>query len=69
MPSQHFGISNIMSNREDDRSIQESSLYLVEDRLKTFESSRWPFDSGPCTAVKASSLCTGVDPELHCYIL
>ncbi|XP_064406692.1 baculoviral IAP repeat-containing protein 5-like [Halichondria panicea] len=36
----------------DGRSIETSSLYLVEDRVTTFEGSRWPFESGTCTAVK-----------------
>ena len=39
---------------ESGRCIEDSALYLVEDRIKTFESSSWPFDSGPCTPAKVS---------------
>lgn len=45
---------------EEGRDIQESPLYLVEDRLKTFDGSRWPFESGTCTPVKVLSFgCYG----------
>ena len=39
---------------DDSRSIEDGALYLVEDRLETFKESHWPFDSGPCTALKVS---------------
>ena len=32
--------------------MEDGALYLVEDRLETFKESHWPFDSGPCTALK-----------------
>lgn len=39
---------------QESRSIEDGALYLVEDRLDTFKESHWPFDSGPCTALKVS---------------
>ena len=40
---------------EESRCIEDGALYLVEDRLETFKESHWPFDSGPCTALKVGS--------------
>ena len=37
---------------DESRYIEEGALYLVEERLETFKESHWPFDSGPCTALK-----------------
>ena len=39
---------------EESRCIEDGALYLVEDRLETFKESHWPFDSGPCTALKVN---------------
>ena len=39
---------------DESRCIEDGALYLVEDRLETFKESHWPFDSGPCTALKVS---------------
>jgi hypothetical protein len=40
---------------DESRCIEDGALYLVEERLETFKESHWPFDSGPCTALKVSS--------------
>ena len=37
---------------DESRYIEDGALYLVEERLDTFKESHWPFDSGPCTALK-----------------
>ena len=37
---------------DESRYIEDGALYLVEERLETFKESHWPFDSGPCTALK-----------------
>ena len=39
---------------DESRYIEDGALYLVEERLETFKESHWPFDSGPCTALKVS---------------
>ncbi len=44
-----------MSEEEHGRTIGESALYLVEERLQTFEDSRWPFECGTCTPLKVGS--------------
>ena len=42
---------------DESRYIEEGALYLVEERLETFKESHWPFDSGPCTALKVRQGC------------
>lgn len=37
---------------EGSRSIMDSALYLVEERLDSFKDCSWPFDSGSCTPLK-----------------
>ena len=43
---------------DESRYIEDGALYLVEERLETFKESHWPFDSGPCTALKVSLVCS-----------
>ena len=50
--STDHNINNVYGSR----SLEDGALYLVEERLKTFEDSSWPFDSGPCTGLKVCCL-------------
>lgn len=51
----------------DESVTDEGALYLVEDRLHTFEGERWPFDSGSCTPLKVCGTLDSVDVIRYCY--
>lgn len=44
--------ATMASCEQNGRSFEEGALYLVEDRLETFQVANWPFDSGSCTPLK-----------------
>ena len=54
--SEDMAVESTEVGADESRCIEDGALYLVEDRLETFKESHWPFDSGPCTALKVRLL-------------
>ena len=50
------------------RSIGDSALFTVEERLETFKESGWPFSSGSCTPLKVR-LKSWRERSAVCYVL
>lgn len=67
--SEDMAVESTEVGADEGRCIEDGALYLVEDRLETFKESHWPFDSGPCTALKVRLLMMSSILISHVYNL